>query len=189
MPGREQKETMVERIARIEGEEEVEWRNRIKRRQKRQEKKEEDIRAGRLREAEERNNLPYLTGIRERGKRWKRGDPHLTNSNPNMLEGIASIGEFIGRSYDCTRKWILMHGLPATKTPSGRWFSHKGLIFQWMLAGHSAELKARVQYSLEESEIALLAEEFGVDPVEVFNLRDDLKKGKVDARTGKKTPT
>tara|TARA_R100000750_G_scaffold9225_1_gene6242 strand:+ start:894 stop:1364 length:471 start_codon:yes stop_codon:yes gene_type:complete len=122
-------------------------------------------------------------------RRWKRGDPHFTNNNPNMLEGIPSIAEFIGKGYDTTVKWITLHGLPATKTPNGKWLSHKGLILQWMLAGHTAELKAKARYTLEDSEIANIAEAFGVDPAEVFNLRDDIRKGKIDARTGKKTST
>ena len=123
------------------------------------------------------------------GKHWKRGDKHFRNKNPNMLEGIPAIAEFIGKSYDTTYKWITLHGLPATKTPSGRWFTHKGLILQWMVAGHSAELKARARYGFEDDTIAELAKEFNVDPEEVFSLRDQLRKGEIDGRTGKKTST
>jgi hypothetical protein len=123
------------------------------------------------------------------GKHWKSGDKHFRNKNPNMLEGIPAIAEFIGRSYDTTYKWITLHGLPATKTPSGRWFTHKGLILQWMVAGHSAELKARARYGFEDDTIAELAKEFNVDPEEVFSLRDQLRKGEIDGRTGKKTST
>ena len=121
------------------------------------------------------------------GKHWKRGDKHFRNKNPNMLEGIPAIAEFIGKSYDTTYKWITLHGLPATKTPSGRWFTHKGLILQWMVAGHSAELKARARYGFEDDTIAELAKEFDVDPNEVFSLRDQIERGEIDARTGKKT--
>ena len=124
---------------------------------------------------------------KKKGTHWKLGDDHFRNKNPNMLEGIPSIAEFIGKSYDTTVRWITLHGLPATKTPSGRWFTHKGLILQWMVAGHSAELKARARYSLEDDEIAELAKEFNIDPVDVFNLKQDIKDGKVDGRTGEKT--
>lgn len=108
---------------------------------------------------------------------WKKGEPHRTNKNPNMLEGIASIAEFIGRSYNTTYKWIMEHGLPATKTPEGIWLSHKGLILQWMYAGHQSELKAKAAYSLEPDQIEEMCERWGIDAKEVFALRD-----KIDAQ-------
>ena len=94
-----------------------------------------------------------------------------------MLEGIASIAEFIGRSYNTTYKWIMEHGLPATKTPEGIWLSHKGLILQWMYAGHQSELKAKAAYSLEPDQIEEMCERWGIDAKEVFALRD-----KIDAQ-------
>ena len=113
---------------------------------------------------------------------WKRGMPHFQNKNPNMLEGIPSIAEFIGKCYNTTYTWITEHGLPATKTPSGRWLSHKGLILQWMIAGHQAEMKSRARYTLEDDEIAKIAEEFHIDPAEVFNLRDEMN-ARADTQT------
>ena len=115
------------------------------------------------------------------GKHWKSGDKHFRNKNPNMLEGIPSIAEFIGKCYNTTYTWITKYGLPATKTPSGRWLSHKGLILQWMLAGHQAELKAKARYTLEDSEIARMAEEFHIDPAEVFQLRDEMEDARDNA--------
>jgi|TARA_Y100000310_G_C20513702_1_gene730117 transposase-like protein len=124
---------------------------------------------------------------KKKSKHWKRGDPHFTNKNPNFLEGIPSIAEFIGKSYDTTYKWITKHGLPATKTPSGRWITHKGLIMQWIVAGHQAELKAKARYTLEDSEIEALAREFKVDVKKVFNLRDEIRDERERNRTrGKK---
>ena len=108
---------------------------------------------------------------------WKRGMPFRKNSNPNMLEGIPAIATFIGKSYNTTIIWIREHGLPATKTPQGRWFTHKGLILQWIFAGHQAELGARVQYALEKEQIEELAEKMGVDPAEVFTRMAEREKG------------
>ena len=81
-----------------------------------------------------------------------------------MLEGLREIAGFIGRNIDTTRTYILEHGLPATRLPNGTWFTHKGLILQWIYAGHQAELAARARYTLEEDEIAALAEKMGLDP-------------------------
>ena len=103
---------------------------------------------------------------------WKLGDKHRKNKNPNMLEGLPSIAEFLGKSAETTRRWILKDGLPATKLPNGRWLTHKGLILQWIYAGHQAIVKNRAVYTLEAGDIEMLAEKMDVDPKEVFNLRD-----------------
>lgn len=100
---------------------------------------------------------------------WKLGQSHRSNSNPNMLEGLPSIAEFIGKSLETTRRWIRNDGLPATKLPSGRWLSHKGLILQWIYAGHQAILKNNAQYILEPNELEALAKKMNVDPSEVLN--------------------
>jgi|TARA_Y100000310_G_scaffold120924_1_gene119673 hypothetical protein len=89
------------------------------------------------------------------------------NSNSNMLEGLPAISKFIGKTPVTTRKWILDHGLPATKLPNGVWLTHKGLILQWIYAGHQATLRSRVQYALEDDEILALADKMGVDREEV----------------------
>jgi len=101
--------------------------------------------------------------------KWKKGDPIAQpNRNPNMLEGIPSIATFIGKSYNTTLRWISHHGLPATKTPSGRWLSHKGLILQWMLAGNRAELEARAKYTFEKEEQERIANELGAGEAETL---------------------
>ena len=74
--------------------------------------------------------------------KWKKGDPVLRpNPNPNILEGLNAISAFIGKSPNTTAAWIRNYGLPATKTPNGRWLTHKSLILQWMYAGYLAETK------------------------------------------------
>ena len=85
-----------------------------------------------------------------------------------MLEGLPAIATFLGRSVNTTRRWIMTDGLPVTKLPNGKWFTHKGLILQWIYAGHQAIIKNNVAYSLEPEELALLAERMGVDPDEVY---------------------
>jgi hypothetical protein len=96
--------------------------------------------------------------------RWKRGQWHKTNRNANILEGIPSIAEFLGKSYETTRRWIFHKGLPAAKMPNGVWFTHKGLILQWIYASGQAQLKERVQYSLEPDAIQTLAEKMQIEP-------------------------
>lgn len=105
--------------------------------------------------------------------RWKLGDPYRSNSNPNMLEGLPSIATFLGRSVETAKNWILNDGLPATKMPNGKWLSHKGLVLQWIYAGHQAILKDNIAYCLEDDQIASLAEKMDVDPREVFQLRKE----------------
>lgn len=95
---------------------------------------------------------------------WKKGDPFRNNSNPNILEGLPAISTFLGKSIGTVRNWIKRAGLPCTKTPSGTWYTHKGLILQWIYAGHQAQLKTQAQYSLEPDAIRELAEKMGVDP-------------------------
>ena len=60
------------------------------------------------------------------------------NLNPKILEGLAAISDYIGKSPNTTVSWIKNYGLPATKTPDGKWISHVDLILQWFLAGHRA---------------------------------------------------
>ncbi len=81
------------------------------------------------------------TRVAERRRPWC-PEP-LRNPSEEMLEGIASIAEYIGRNYWTARRYILYHGLPATKLPSGRWFTTKHLIDQWIFVGHKFEV-ARV---------------------------------------------
>ena len=100
--------------------------------------------------------------------RWKLGDPHRKNSNPNMLEGLPAIATFLGKSLPTARRWIMSDGLPATKLPSGRWLTHKALVLQWIYAGHQAFLKNNCQYILEPEEIADLAKRMGIEPDEVL---------------------
>ena len=79
-----------------------------------------------------------VTAARLKGGRFR-----TRNKNPNILEGIAAIAAFIGKSPNTTTSWILNHGLPATKTPEGLWYTHKALILQWIYAGWRAEVTAR----------------------------------------------
>tara|TARA_Y100000296_G_C4970538_1_gene155669 strand:+ start:115 stop:429 length:315 start_codon:yes stop_codon:yes gene_type:complete len=85
-----------------------------------------------------------------------------------MLEGLPAIATFLGKSVQTVRRWILHDGLPCSKLPNGKWFTHKGLILQWIYAGHEAIVKNRVGYALEPEELATLAEKMGVDPNEVY---------------------
>lgn len=127
---------------------------------------------------------------------WKPGQHHRRNKNPNILEGLPSIAEWIGKSINTTRLWIREHGLPATKTPRGIWFTHKGLILQWMYAGHQAELKTRIAYALDESEIASLAVKMDVDSEEVIEMmhqeqdkaKEELASRKPFKNNGKENP-
>lgn len=95
----------------------------------------------------------------------KKGEPYpILNKAPGILEGIPAIAAFIGKSGNTTLNWINKHGLPATKTPTGRWFTHRGLILQWIYAGHQAELKAKTAFALEEDQVMQLAEKMGISP-------------------------
>lgn len=95
--------------------------------------------------------------------RWKKGDKvKHPNLNPNILEGLPSIGNFLGKSPNTVVNWIMNHGLPATKTPNGRWLTHTQLILQWMYAGHEAELKARGVGGRSKEDIQILATRMGI---------------------------
>ncbi len=107
---------------------------------------------------------------------WKLGEPFIQNANPNILEGLPAIATFLGKSKLTVRRWIFSAGLPVTKLPNGRWFSHKGLILQWIYAGHQAELKARSAVALEPESIAELAVAMNVSPDEVFNHEESAYK-------------
>jgi hypothetical protein len=73
-----------------------------------------------------------------------KGGPYKVNKrNPNILEGVAAIANFIGKSPNTAKRWILEAGLPATKTPEGLWYTHKALILQWIYAGWRAEIAAQ----------------------------------------------
>ena len=94
----------------------------------------------------------------------KKGEPYnILNTAPGILEGIPAIAAFIGKSGNTALNWINKHGLPATKNPQGRWFTHRGLILQWIYAGHQAELKAKARFTLEEDQVEQLADKMGVD--------------------------
>jgi hypothetical protein len=93
-----------------------------------------------------------------------------------MLEGITRIAGFIGKSNHTATRWILKAGLPATKTPEGRWLSHKGLILQWMFAGHQAELAARVPYTFEDDEITYLSKKLCIQPYQLRIMIDGAQK-------------
>ncbi len=100
-----------------------------------------------------------------------------------MLEGISAIAAFIGKSPNTVVSWILNDGLPATKTRQGRWLSHKGLILQWIYAGHQAEVRHRAGFAVEPETIDALAERMGVSAEEVRSMREaiydsDHKEGK-----------
>lgn len=95
------------------------------------------------------------------------------NPAPEMLEGLQAIGNYIGRGESTVIKYITGHGLPATRLPSGKWFTTKRLIDQWILAGYRAELEARGIYKEEDAQlyefegnrelIEMLAEIMGLD--------------------------
>lgn len=75
---------------------------------------------------------------------WKKNDPVAKrNKNPDILEGLPCIAEFFGKSRHTISRWILNDGLPASKTPDGKWITHKTLLLQWMYAGHLAEMQQR----------------------------------------------
>ena len=74
----------------------------------------------------------------------RKGDPIWNpNDNPDVLEGLHSISEFLGKSVNTTAGWIKNHGLPATKTPEGKWMTHKEIIYRWIIAGHRAEMSLK----------------------------------------------
>ena len=89
---------------------------------------------------------------------WVKGQSFRKNRNPNILEGIPAIADFIGKSRMTALNWIKKHGLPVTKTPEGRWYTHKGLILMWIVMGHEA-LKARGWSALEPETIATIKKE------------------------------
>lgn len=76
-------------------------------------------------------------------KEFKQSYPTVKKTNPDILQGLREIAEFLNRSQMTISNWIRYNGLPATKTPDGRWLTHKTLILQWIYAGYLAESKAR----------------------------------------------
>jgi len=118
---------------------------------------------------------------------WKLGQSYRKNANPNMLEGLPAIATFLGKSANTVRRWIMEDGLPCTKLPNGIWFTHKGLILQWIYAGHEAIVKGRAGYALEPDELADLAKKMGIDPSEVYErIKHDQGIGR---ERGPNTPT
>jgi hypothetical protein len=84
----------------------------------------------------------------------------VLNSNPDMLEGLNAISEFIGKSPNTTASYIKRHGLPATKLPNGRWLTHKHLILQWITASHRGMLAEKTwQDEVGTASTAELAEQ------------------------------
>ena len=107
------------------------------------------------------------------------------NKNPNMLEGIREIAGFIGKSCPTTIRWIRNNGLPATKLPNGTWLSHKGLILQWIYAGHEAYVRSYAQYAIEQDEIEALAKKMGVDPKQVIERMREIERTNEGKQTGR----
>jgi len=77
------------------------------------------------------------------GKKWKPGRRSKDQTSPEILDGIAAIAMYIGKSYSTTARWIKFFDLPAMKQPNGRWMSSKQAITAWIIAGGNAERKAR----------------------------------------------
>jgi len=108
----------------------------------------------------------------------------IINSNPNMLEGLDRIAEFIGKTKLTASNWILHHGLPATKSPQGNWLTHKGLIMEWMFQGHKAELEARVKYMFEDDRLERIAGKIGVTMEQYKRIINSYDRG-AEFRIGK----
>lgn len=73
------------------------------------------------------------------------------NPSPAVLEGLDAIAAYLGKSRTTIWRWIIYDNFPATKLPSGTWFTTKYIIANWILAGHDAEIEARKVRRMENS--------------------------------------
>lgn len=118
------------------------------------------------------DDQPITRTLTKKRPEKKPGERVGKSRNPNILEGLHDISLFIGKNKNTTIKWILKHGLPATKTPDGKWFTHKGLILQWIYAGHQAILKQKIPYTFEDNEKEALAQKMGLTLEQVEEIMD-----------------
>ena len=75
--------------------------------------------------------------------KWKQGRDKISSKSPDALLGIGSIAEYLGFTSTTISRWIKFRGLPAMKTPTGRWFTTKDAITAWIIASGEAERKDR----------------------------------------------
>ena len=75
---------------------------------------------------------------------YRKGVRTRLPKSPEALHGINEIALYMGISYNTARRWIVFHGLPATKTPTGKWFTTKRAINAWIFAGHEAYLAGEI---------------------------------------------
>ena len=67
------------------------------------------------------------------------------HANSDIIYYTRNILEYIGLSRKSTStfyRWVKKYGLPASKTPNGRWWMSKRLMDQWMYARHLMMAKA-----------------------------------------------
>jgi hypothetical protein len=67
------------------------------------------------------------------------------HANSDIIYDTRNILEYIGLSRKSTStfyRWVKKFGLPASKTPNGRWWISKRLVDQWMYSRHLMMAKA-----------------------------------------------
>jgi excisionase family DNA binding protein len=62
--------------------------------------------------------------------------------NPEVLHGLQEIALYLGVSYNTARRYIILHGLPATKVGE-KYISNRRAITAWIFAGHEALLMGK----------------------------------------------
>jgi len=73
------------------------------------------------------------------------------------LRSISDIQDYLATpehrpSYHTVRRMIVERGLPATKVGRGIWFTTKSLVNNWIIATHTAEMKAIARLRLNKLE-------------------------------------
>jgi uncharacterized protein YjcR len=59
-----------------------------------------------------------------------------------IIETLREIAQVVGRKPNTVRKWIDIHGFPASKAPNGKWITTHGLIDSWIVARAKQNPKA-----------------------------------------------
>ena len=61
--------------------------------------------------------------------------------SPHVLRGMQAIADFLGVAKYTAWRYTIYKGLPAMKMPGGQWYTHKQLVWYWMMAGHDAAVQ------------------------------------------------
>lgn len=63
--------------------------------------------------------------------------------NPEFLQGLGAIAEFIGCTERDVKRAILKDGLPAIRLPEGQFFTSKRCVMAWILQGYEEAMEEK----------------------------------------------